>query len=253
MRFPTKKVSPRATALALAFGVVGVLVTAVPASAVQPTVSSVTPHPGHAATVVIVTGTSFTAGARRPKSLPRGRRRQLVQYPHRHVADGEIPRACTTGAGSAAPYWIRTRNADTAGELHGAAAAQLRRSHRSRRRSGPVGTSVVITGTNLCGRLGLVQRHRGDQRHSELGDIRDRCGAGGCHDRSDPCDDGGLRASEQRHQLHRWRRHPRSRRSRRRAVRWVRVSSSPGRTSPARRRSGSTASPPPSRPSLPRR
>ena len=43
MRFRNKKISARATALALVFGVVGVLVTALPALAAADTVSSFTP------------------------------------------------------------------------------------------------------------------------------------------------------------------------------------------------------------------
>ena len=59
MRFPKKKVSARATALALALGVVGVLVTALPAWAAVPVTSSFLPASGPPGTVVTVTGTGF--------------------------------------------------------------------------------------------------------------------------------------------------------------------------------------------------
>ena len=46
MRLPKKKGTARVTALALAFGVVGVLVTALPAWAATPTVTQVSPTSG---------------------------------------------------------------------------------------------------------------------------------------------------------------------------------------------------------------
>ena len=63
MRFQNKKISARATALALVLGVVGVLVTALPAFAATPTVTAFTPTTGVAGTPVTITGTGFTAPA----------------------------------------------------------------------------------------------------------------------------------------------------------------------------------------------
>jgi hypothetical protein len=63
LRFQNKKISARATALALVLGVVGVLVTALPAFAAADTVTSFTPICGVVGTAVSITGTGFTAGA----------------------------------------------------------------------------------------------------------------------------------------------------------------------------------------------
>ena len=60
MRFPKKKVSTRATALALVLGVVGVVMTALPAWATTPQVTApVSPVSGVRGTVVSVTGSDF--------------------------------------------------------------------------------------------------------------------------------------------------------------------------------------------------
>ena len=66
MRFPKKKVSPRATAVALALGIVGVLVTAVPAWAAVPVTQSFLPTSGPPGTLVTVTGTASRAPGLQP-------------------------------------------------------------------------------------------------------------------------------------------------------------------------------------------
>ena len=64
MRFPKKKVSTRATALALVLGVVGVLVTALPAWAAVPVTGTFSPTVGPPGTAVIVS-TGFRVPERR--------------------------------------------------------------------------------------------------------------------------------------------------------------------------------------------
>ncbi len=59
MRFQNKKVSARATALALVLGVVGVLVTALPAWAAAPTITSFTPTAERRERRSPITGTGF--------------------------------------------------------------------------------------------------------------------------------------------------------------------------------------------------
>ena len=59
MRFQNKKISARATALALVLGVVGVLVTALPAFAAVPTHHGALRRTGAPGTPVTITGTGL--------------------------------------------------------------------------------------------------------------------------------------------------------------------------------------------------
>ncbi len=167
MRFPKKKVSARATALALVLGVVGVLLTALPASAATvsvvharlwrrghdvvtrhglrihrgPTVTGVTFIGGVTATADRVTA-STTPQLTATVPVRRDRRRDRITVDDRRRRhpraqrnfDGRRPSLAPTITSFTPP-------------------------------SGAVGSSVIITGTNLCGATpGRVQRHARDLR-----------------------------------------------------------------------------------------
>ena len=147
MRVP-KKISARATALALALGVVGVLVTALPALAVQPTVSAVNPTSGVRGTVVTLTGTNFTNPAVTNVTVGG------ASAPFTILSDTSLTATIPCGAATGATSFSVTNgiaNGNTAGDDFTVSAAAAPTITSFTPTSGPVGTSVTINGTNLCG------------------------------------------------------------------------------------------------------
>lgn len=152
MKRSRKKITVRATALALASGVVTVLVTAVPASA--STVTSFSPVCGVAGTSVTITGTGFTgmtgvtfdAGGVNPEPAV------TWGFVNDTTATAVVPAPASTG-----PIRVDTPVNDNPSvanfQVVPAAAATITSFAPT---SGAVGTSVVITGTNFCGATGVA-------------------------------------------------------------------------------------------------
>ena len=92
MRFPKKKVTARATALALALGVTAVLVTALPASAAS--VTSFTPVCGVAGTSVSIIGSGFTGATGVTFNGGAGIRRRAFAVPTDTTATATVPTRC---------------------------------------------------------------------------------------------------------------------------------------------------------------
>jgi hypothetical protein len=151
MRLPKKKGTARVTALALALGVVGVLVTALPAWAATPTVTQVSPTSGVRGTVVTVTGTDFQNTTVTAVSIGG------VSAPFTITGPTTLTATVPCGVATANNLDVRVTNsfgqspvASPADEFD--VLASLAPTITSfTPTSGPVGTSVTITGTNLCG------------------------------------------------------------------------------------------------------
>jgi hypothetical protein len=140
LRFQNKKVSARATALALVLGVVGVLVTALPASA--STITSFTPTCGLAGTVVTINGAGFTGMS---DVLFNG----TSSLGEVFVTDGQVTATVPAGA-TAGPITVETPAADTASTANFIpAAAGVPTITSFAPTTGSAGASVVITGTNF--------------------------------------------------------------------------------------------------------
>ena len=140
MRFPKKRVSARATALALALGVVGVLVSALPASA--STITSFTPTCGVAGTVVTINGAGFTGMT---DVLFNGTSSTGEVF----VSDAQVT-ATVPVAATAGPITVETPAADTASTVNFIpAAAGVPTITSFAPLTGAVGASVVIQGTNF--------------------------------------------------------------------------------------------------------
>lgn len=149
MRFQKQmKVSARATALALAIGVVGVLVTALPAWATAPAVTSVSPISGARGTAVTITGTSFNTPA--VTSVTIGGAAATFNVVNDTSITTSVPCAAPLGAGDIIVN-NGTASPNTAADdfLVTASAAPTITSFTPA--AGPVGTVVTITGTNFCG------------------------------------------------------------------------------------------------------
>jgi len=143
------KASGRATALALAIGVVGVLVTALPAWALTPTVTGVSPSAGARGTVVSIPGTNFNNPA--TTSVTIGGAAATFTLGSDTSITATVPCAATTGSGN-----VVVNNGAASldnGVLDdftvSAAVAPTITSFTPA--GGPVGTVVTITGTNFCG------------------------------------------------------------------------------------------------------
>lgn len=144
LRFPRKKASARATALAttlaLALGVTAVLVTALPASA--STITSFTPTCGVAGTVVTINGGGFTGMT---DVLFNGTSSTAEAL----VSDAQVTATVPAGA-TAGPITVETPAADTASTANFIpAAAGVPTISSFAPTTGSVGSSVVITGTNF--------------------------------------------------------------------------------------------------------
>ena len=131
LRFQNKKVSARATALALVLGVVGVLMTALPAWAATPTVTLASPTSGARGTTVTITGTDFQNPAVSSVTIGGGAATFTVTGPTSLTA--VVPCTAATGSGE-----IRVTNASGTSADNGTLMTStsrppgLRRSRRSR-------------------------------------------------------------------------------------------------------------------------
>ena len=141
MRFPNKK----SVALALVLGVIGVLMTALPASASA--VTSFTPACGVVGTTVNITGTGFTGATGVTFNGGGGTAATTFTAPSDTTATAVVPAGASTGT-----ITVETAGADTASSASFTivtAAAPTVTSFLPV--SGAIGSSVVITGTNFCG------------------------------------------------------------------------------------------------------
>jgi hypothetical protein len=140
LRFQNVKVSARATALALALGVVGVLVTALPASASS--ITSFSPTCGVAGTVVTINGAGFTGMS---DVLFNG----TSSLGEVFVSDAQVTATVPAGA-TAGPITVETPATDSASTANFIpAAAGVPTITSFAPATGSAGTSVVITGTNF--------------------------------------------------------------------------------------------------------
>jgi len=148
LRFQNKKVSARATALAVVLGVVGVLVMALPAWATTPAVTGVSPITGPRGTPVTITGTSFNTPA--VTSVTIGGATATFTVVSDTSITTSVPCAAPVGAGDIIVN-NGTASSNTAADdfLVTASAAPTITSFTPT--GGPVGTVVTITGTNFCG------------------------------------------------------------------------------------------------------
>jgi hypothetical protein len=143
MRFQNKKISARATALALVLGVVGVLVAALPASAAV--ISSFSPTCGVSGTAVSITGTGFNSGGA-ATAVRFGATNQPV---FTVVSDVSITTTVPAGAASG-PISVDAPTGNTVSTVNFiVAAAGVPTITSFSPASGAVGSSVVITGTNF--------------------------------------------------------------------------------------------------------
>jgi hypothetical protein len=143
-----RKISARATALALALGVVGVLVTALPAWALAPTVTSVAPATGPRGTAFTITGTNFQTPAVTSVTVGGVAATFVV------VSDTSITTSVPCGAAIAADDVIVNNgiaSANTAADDFTVTASAAPTITSFAPTGGPVGTAVTITGTNFCG------------------------------------------------------------------------------------------------------
>ena len=143
MRFQHKKVSARATALALVLGVVGVLLAALPASAAV--ISSFSPTCGVSGTPVSITGTGFNSGGA-ATAVRFGATNQPV---FTVVSDVSITTTVPAGAASG-PISVDAPTGNTVSTANFiVAAAGVPTITSFSPASGAVASSVVITGTNF--------------------------------------------------------------------------------------------------------
>ena len=145
MRFPKKQVGTRTTAMALALALAALVVTALPASAAS-VITSFTPGCGAVGDTVTMTGTGFTGmtgvtfnagGATTPATV--------FAFVNDTTATADVPAGALTGL-----LRVDTPTNDTPSTTNfivGAAGVPTITSFLPT--SGPVGTSVVITGTNF--------------------------------------------------------------------------------------------------------
>jgi ethanolamine utilization microcompartment shell protein EutS len=148
MRTQNRKVSARATALTLVLGVVGVLVTALPAWAAAPVTGTFSPLTGPPGTAVTVAGTGFLNFGT-PVVRFNGNGGALAS--NVTVASDISLTAVVPCAAVDGPINVQNNDGNddsTANFDVTAATAPTISSFLPT--SGPVGTSVVITGTNFC-------------------------------------------------------------------------------------------------------
>ena len=149
LRFQNKNVSARATALALVLGVVGVLVTALPAWALTPNVTGVSPSSGARGTTVAITGTNFNTPPTTGVTIGGAAATFVI------VSDTSITATvpCLAATGTANVVVNNGAASLDNGVLDdftvSAAVAPTITSFTPA--GGPVGTVVTITGTNFCG------------------------------------------------------------------------------------------------------
>ena len=145
LRFHSKQRAARSIAVAIALGVTGVLLTALPASAAA--VTSFTPACGVVGTTVNITGTGFTGATGVTFNGGAGTAATTYSAPTDTTATAVVPAGATTGT-----ITVETGAADTASAASFTivtAAAPTVTSFSPV--SGAIGSTVVITGTNFCG------------------------------------------------------------------------------------------------------
>jgi len=146
LRFHSTKRAARSIAVALALGVTGVLLAALPALAAADTISSFTPTCGAVGTSVTITGTGFTTGATASAVIFPGNISQAV------VPGNDTTITTTVPAGSTGTAALTVVDADgngTSAATFTSAAVAIPTITSFTPLSGAVGTSVVITGTNF--------------------------------------------------------------------------------------------------------
>jgi IPT/TIG domain-containing protein len=149
VRFQKKKVSARIAASALALGVVGMLVTALPALAVTPTVTAVNPTTGVRGTLVSVTGTDFQNPAVTSVTIGGVAATFTVTGPSTLTAT--VPCGVATATNLAVLVTNGTgTSTDTAADDFDVTASLAPTITSFTPTGGPAGTIVTITGTNLC-------------------------------------------------------------------------------------------------------
>ena len=140
LRFQNKKISARATALALVLGVIGVLVAALPASA--STITSFTPTCGASGATITITGAGFTGMT---DVLFNGTSSTGEVFGSDTSVTATVPGGATAG-----PITVETPAADTASTVNFIpATAGVPTITSFTPTTGSPGSSVVITGTNF--------------------------------------------------------------------------------------------------------
>ena len=180
-----------ATALALVLGVVGVLVSALPAWALTPTVTGYLRSSGARGTAVTVTGTNFNNPPTTGRHDRWGRSDVVVS-----VLTHRSRRPCLASRRQGPPTSSSTTVRSFVGQR------RARRLHGLGR--GRSDDLVVHTCGRSCrdgrdhhghellrGDAGLVQRDTRHRLHGRVGKVDHGDGASRCHHRSDPCDDSG--------------------------------------------------------------
>ncbi len=139
MRLPGKNVRARTTVVALALGVVGVLVTALPAAA-SGTVSSFVPLCGVPGTTVTITGVGFTGST----GVQFGAGATQAAAPSSDTSiTTTVPAGAATGSLTVQPGGV-----PSAASFTFVAAAAFPTVNAA---SGAIGSTVTLIGTNLCG------------------------------------------------------------------------------------------------------
>lgn len=150
MRF-RRKITARSTALAVALGLVAVLVTALPAFAVTPTVTVVAPTSGVRGTAVTITGTDFNNANVTSVTIGGAAASPFIIVSATSITT-TVPCAATTGLGDVRVTNPSGTSANTAADDFTVTASGAPTVTSFSPNAGTAGvTSVVITGTNFCG------------------------------------------------------------------------------------------------------
>ena len=149
MRF-RRKITARTTALAIALGLVAVLVTALPAFAVTPTVTAVAPTSGVRGTPVTITGTDFN-NANATSVTINGAAATFIIVSATSITTS-VPCAATTGLGDIRVTNPSGTSTNTAADDFTVTASGAPTVTSFSPNAGTAGvTPVTITGTNFCG------------------------------------------------------------------------------------------------------
>jgi len=146
LRFHSKQRAARSIAVAIAIGVTGVLMTALPAFAAADTVTGFSPTCGAVGASVTITGTGFTAGATASSVTFPGNITQNV------VPTNDTTITTTVPVGSSGTAALTVVDADgngTSAATFTSAVAAAPTLTSFSPVSGAVGSTVIITGTNF--------------------------------------------------------------------------------------------------------
>ncbi len=149
MRFQNKKISARATAMALVLGVVGVLVSALPAWAAIPGITGLSVATGAPGTPVTITGTGFTLPNVTSVTI-NGQAATFVLVSATTITTS-VPCGATLGAGRVIVTNTDGPSPDVVADNFTVTAATGPTISGFAPTGGPVATIVTITGTNFCG------------------------------------------------------------------------------------------------------